>query len=722
MPGKLISASLPVFLLCLSLNAQPPDQLIPEKLTKPPVIDGILDEKIWKENPGITGFKSFIPDFGKELPFKTVAWLAYDDENLYFAFRCFDNEPGKIKVSMDARDKIRQDDWVCVNLDSFNDQQTLYCIYVNANGIQMDTRFAAGNEDLGMDLVWYSAGKIDEEGYSVEIKLPLKSIRFTNREPVMMAAFFERYVSRLSTHVCFPELDPERGYAFFGQMQTIRYDGVKHYKLLEILPAITYSYKAEDNEGKMNTTENKPDAGLTLKYGITSQLILDATVNPDFSQVEADAGQVDVNLRYQLFYPEKRPFYQEGNENFKIGSTAFSDLDPIISLVHTRNAVNPLAGVKLSGKLGIKNSVALLYTADRMSPADSGIYGDYSHMPVLRYKRSLREDGFLGILGTSVIKKNSSNYVYGADGNIRLTKSSMLEFHALFSNTNDTASGISDQSGHALGIMVHTDKRNIDFSLTAKDIGENFISQSGFIERTGITILSASVTPRLYPDSKVFRRFDFGVTSGQIMDNIYNKWETHNSLSVMAYLGGAVRTLFSTDYSTEIFKDKVFNTSGYQLYLTGKVGTKLDGTLILRRSNSVYYSEPSQGYGNLFKGDIRFLPSEKLHTQLTVTYQDLYRSTDREEIFNYLIARGKVTFQVNKYLFFRGILEYNDFRESLSTDLLASFTYIPGTVFHVGYGFLSEHRDWNGIEYVESQNLHEMLRGFFIKVSYLFRL
>jgi hypothetical protein len=294
----IICMMIPLILFADPARGDERDVVRPVKTNSPLKIDGILDEEVWINNQGISGFRTFIPDFGKELPYNTIVWLAYDDENIYFAFRCYDNEPDKIKVSMDARDNIRQDDWVCVNLDSFNDQQTLYCIYVNANGIQMDTRFAAGIEDLGIDLVWYSAGKIDDYGYTIEIQLPLKSIRFSNKEPVIMSAFFERYVSRLSTHVSFPELNPAKGYAFFGQMQPIQYDGVEHYKLIEILPSVTYSYKGAQEAGSMVTTENKPDAGLTFKYGITSQLILDAAINPDFSQVEADAGQVDANLRY----------------------------------------------------------------------------------------------------------------------------------------------------------------------------------------------------------------------------------------------------------------------------------------------------------------------------------------------------------------------------------------------------------------------------------------
>ncbi|MCU0456925.1 MAG: carbohydrate binding family 9 domain-containing protein [Bacteroidales bacterium] len=710
------------FLLNPVNAAKSPDQVIPVKVTVAPVIDGVLDEDVWNDSNGFTGFRSFIPDFGKEIPYGTTAWLSYDEENLYFAFRCLDNEPDKIRASVDSRDKIRKDDWVCVNFDSFNDQQSLYCIYVNPNGIQMDTRFAAGNEDIGMDLVWYSAGRINPDGYSVEIKLPLKSIRFSHRDPVMMSFFFERYVSRLSTNVSWPELDPAKGFAFFGQMQPVRFDGVKHYTLLEILPAVTYSYRGEQSGGKMTTVENKPDAGLTIKYGITSQLVLDATVNPDFSQVEADAGQVDVNLRYQLFYPEKRPFFQEGNETFKVGSAGSSSLDPMAALVHTRNIVNPLAGLKVSGKVGAKNSISLLYAADRVAVQDTGNYGRFAHMPVFRYKRSLKEDGFLGLIATSVLRENSYNYVYGADANIRTNKSSLLEFHSLFSNTNDTAAAIDNKSGHALGISYHSEQRNIDYAITAKDISSYFISQTGYIERTGITMITGSVTPRVYPDSKFFRRFDIGLFTGQTWDNIYDNWETYNSLTFTGFLGGSVRTIIGGNYSTEVYNNRLFNTSGFRFLLTGNAGTKLDGTFSFVRRNAAYYAGLSQAYGKTFTGDIRYLPSEKIHTQLTLTYQDLYEKADQEKIFDYLLTRLKVTYQANKYLYFRGILEYNDFRESLSTDFLASFTYIPGTVFHIGYGFLSEHREWNGTDYIESDRLHEMKRGFFVKISYMFRL
>jgi hypothetical protein len=712
--------SLILFGLKPFINGQDRTPIKPVKVTAAPVIDGILDEDIWMEKAGISGFKTLIPDYGKDLPENTIAWAAYDEENLYFAFKCYDSEPDKIKVSVNARDKIIQDDWVCINLDSYNDRQSYYCIYANANGIQMDTRFSGRKEDVGVDLVFYSAGKIDEEGYSVEIKLPLKSIRFSNREPVIMAAFFERYISRLSTNGTFPPLDPEKGREFYSQMQLLQYEGVKHYTLLEILPALTYAYKGVNDGGKMTTTENKPDAGLTLKYGITSQMILDAALNPDFSQVEADAGQIDVNLRYQLFFPEKRPFFQEGNENFQIAG--LSSDNPIHSLVHTRNIVDPIAGFKLSGKIGVENTLSMMYAADRLSEEDEILYGKIAHFPVLRYKRSLKDDSYLGVIGTAVEKENSSNMVYGADGQIRVNQSTLFEFHGLYSYTNDTASGFNKKPGQAYSIFIHSERRDLDYNIGVSNLTEFFNSQTGFVTRTGVTSIMGGITPKLYTDSRIFRRFDFGLYTNQTKDNIYDKWETYNSLTVAALLGGTFKANIRYNYSSEIYLNEKFNTSGFHVGLTGRVGTKIDGSFTYNNRQSIYYSTLSQGYGNSFLADIRYLPFEKLHTQITLTYQNLFLKSDNSRIYNYLIARGRITYQINKYLFLRWILEYNDFRKSLVTDFLVSFTYIPGTVFHLGYGSFYEQKKWDGSDYVQSDNLMEMERGFFLKISYLFRI
>ncbi|UCE21381.1 MAG: carbohydrate binding family 9 domain-containing protein, partial [Candidatus Aminicenantes bacterium] len=162
------------------------DPLIPYKTDIPPVLDGNLDDPVWQKAPHETGFKTYHPDYGIEMVENSIVYYAYDRENLYFAFRCFDSQPDKVKASVSRRDNIHADDWICINLDSFNDHQSLYALYVNPLGIQGDSRFEGGAEDFSVDIVWYSNGKIDDEGYVIELKIPLKSIRFTHKDPVEM--------------------------------------------------------------------------------------------------------------------------------------------------------------------------------------------------------------------------------------------------------------------------------------------------------------------------------------------------------------------------------------------------------------------------------------------------------------------------------------------------------------------------------------------------------
>jgi hypothetical protein len=538
----------------------------------------------------------------------------------------------------------------------------------------------------------------------------------------MMAATFERHISRIATNGTFPPLAADQAMAFLTQMQPIRYEGVKHYILFEILPAVTYSYKSEQDEGKMKTTENKPDAGITFKYGITSQTILDATINPDFSQVEADAGQVDVNLRYELFYPEKRPFFQEGNENFQVGAVGFSAYDPALSFVHTRNIADPLTGLKLSGKLGKSNTVSLLYSTDRIPEPDDSKYGKYAHFPVIRFKRSLKNDSYIGVLGTGRFTGESSNLVSGLDGNLRMNKSTMLEFHAMLSSTDDSAAGTVSETGHAAAAYLHSEKRNLLYSISFRDISENFQTRTGFIERTGFTSFTGRLSPIFYPDSSFIKRILIDFSTTQTRDNIYDKWETSNSITIDSRIDGTIRFYMRFNGSTEIYNNKSFNTSSFQPTLTGNIGTKFSAAVAYKMRYGIYYPAEEQGTGESFVADIRYLPYEKFHTQLTLTYQDLYRKSDNEKLYNYLIIRGLVNFQFNKYLFLRTIAEYNTYRKSLTTDFLISFTYIPGTVFHIGYGNLFEHRSWNGTDYVDDDRLKEMKRGAFVKLSYLFRL
>ncbi len=704
-----------VFMLLLLMPAaRAQDTLKPLRIDVPLQIDGRLDEPVWQEAPYVTGFKTFNPDYGKDMAQVTKVFMAYDRENLYFAFRCFDSEPEKIKASVSQRDNMRPDDWVCINLDSFNDHQSLYAFYINPLGIQGDTRFAAGIEDASIDLVWFSAGRIDEKGYTIEVKIPLKSIRFANKNPVEMGVIFERRISRISVQGTYTALNPKEAMAFLTQMKPMIFFDLKRPTIFELLPAVTYSHKQENVEGKLVTDKTSKDFSLTAKYGITSNLIFDGTYNPDFSQVEADAGQVDVNLRYDLFFPEKRPFFLEGNENFRIAAAA--------SVVHTRTIVDPIVGLKLAGKIGNKNTVASIYAVDQLPGTGPGDEQGNAHFPIFRYKRSLYKDSYIGAIYAGRELKDRFNRVFGLDGQLRLNKSGMLEYHTLLSHTGND-NWLSVEKGHSLGLQYTFVTRDVDYGFTLKEISPDFQVDMGYITRTGIFAVTGILRPKFYPKSNFIRRIDAELYSARTRDKLSNLWETFNHIDIYHYLGGSMFFVVRYSYSTEIFLGQRFKTGGFHVSGGGQVTKQFYFNVLYRNIDAIYYStDPYQGRSNHLSAYLVYQPSSKLKSEFSFIYNDFFRTADSARIYDYPLGRGKLIYQLNKYLFFRGILEYNGYRKRLLTDFLASFTYIPGTVIHFGYGSVYDKVRWENGAYLDSRRFLETKRGFFFKASYLWRL
>lgn len=691
--------------------------LIPYKTDIPPKIDGVLDDAVWRNAPSETGFKTYHPDYGIDMVENTIVYYAYDTENLYFAFRCFDSEPNKIKASVTSRDNIHADDWICINLDSFNDHQSLYALYCNPMGIQGDSRFEGGQEDFSVDIVWYSDGKIDDEGYTVELRIPFKSIRFSHKDPVEMGVIFERKISRWSEAGTYPPLDPAHGPNFLTQTRALIFHGIKHYTLLEILPGATYSHRSSHDEGTLKSEGDKGDLSLTAKYGITSHLIFDGTYNPDFSQVEADAGQVDFNLRYALYFPEKRPFFLEGLEKFNYGG--YHSGDPIGAVVHTRTIVDPLVGLKLNGRIGKKNTVTLIYAMDELFEAEAD---KYAHFGIFRYKRALAKDSFLGGFYTGRERESGYNRVFGLDGQLRINPSSIFGYHA-FKSQGKVSKESPKDDGHALGLHYYYGTRDIVLMLGLQDISEDFRTETGYMTRTGITRFRSGVLRMFYPKSKIIQRIDPMIHSYHIRDKFSGLWETLTSFDLRLLFPRNSSILFGYSYATEIFLDEKFGKSGAKFTASSQFTKQFFFNLSYTYGEKIRYTaDPYQGRGTDASLILRYLPSEKLHLNLSFTYSDFFRVSDSSKEYDYTIIRSRNTYQVNKYLFFRGIVEYNSFRKRLMSDFLASFTYIPGTVIHIGYGSLYEKLEWVDGEYRPASRFMETKRGFFFKASYLWRI
>lgn len=693
----------------------------------PPIIDGKLNDLIWTQSIHFNNFKSFQPDYGKNASEETTVYLSYDRENIYVAFKCFDKNPDKIKASITKRDNMFGDDWVAICLDTYNDHQSGYCFLVNPLGIQGDGMLnLEGNLDESHDMVWYSKGRLDEDGYTVEMKIPAKSIRFPNKHSIKMGAWFVRNINRASESVSYPGISPEGG-GVLTQTQPILINDLKYKQIFEVLPAITHgsqkNFILEDSLEDFNRT----DLSFTGKLGLTSNLMLDAAYNPDFSQVESDAGQVDINLRYGLFFQEKRPFFQEGSEMF--GFAGNTESAPIYSIVHTRNIIDPSMGLKISGKLGAKTSISSIYAIDE-SPGsetnDDGILlhpGKQAIFSILRLRHAITGDSYIGGFVTNRDLSQNHNRVIGADGRFRLSSKSLSEFHLLGSITNDTEDPQTG-SGHALGLRYNYSGRKFNLDLGYQDISNDFRIDSGFLTRTGISRFALFSMLSFYPKSKIFQKVEPFYWSYHIYDKESRMMETFNLFTFRVHMPRQSQFRLDAILANEIYEGQRFNRNGIGFQIRGQIFKQVFLSLFYRYGQLIYYDDedPYQGQGNRVGFYVEYQPIEKLATSMDIIYSDFYRSPNLEKVYDYTIFRNRTTFQPNKYLLFRGILEYNLYHKRLLADLLASFTYIPGTVIHVGYGSIFEKPELEGLEPSISQPFEEIRRGFFLKISYLWRL
>lgn len=691
-----------------------------------PVLDGRIDDRIWQNSAIEETFITYNPTRGDVLPQKTVVWMAYDSESLYFAFKCYDTDPEKIKTSITQRDHMFADDWVGLSLDALGNQQSSYDLFVNPDGIQGDILTSAvSGEDISPDFVWESAGCVTEEGYEVEMKIPLRSIRFKSGKEVRMGILFWRRISRLGTSGSWPEIVPGR--SVFSVHAPVVYENLKRPLMLEVLPSFTYGSQ-NDRETTQNwgDGEDTKEFGAGLKYGITSSVIADVTYNPDFSQIESDAFQAEVNRRYPIFYNEKRPFFMEGTDIFDF---SIIDHGMMLTAVHTRQIVDPLWGGKLTGTVG-KLSFGVLSAGDEFP----GYAWDDGKNPnenkkatflVGRAKYGLGGDNYAGAIYSGRSFVGDDNHVVGGDISFRFWGNHRGTLSILNSLS-------SDDDGERNGLGVNADyaynSRSFGFAMAYEHYDSDFEMASAFLMRTGIDRGWIFLGPNFYPNPEKWfwlRRISPGLVYAHVYDHVT---EMHDSyLNVHLNINFTKQGYFYGEiaYDRESWEGRMFdkwnlNASG-GIQLTNWL--RLGGDMGLYEG-IYYWGDPAYlGYAYSASGYFTFQPNVKVSQSFDIYHQTFNRSSDHEHIYDIQIINSRTTYQFNKYFFVRAILQYDSYEERLLTDFLASFTFIPGTVLHLGYGSIFERRKWHQDQWIlGSGKLTEARRGLFFKASYLWRI
>ncbi|MGI9167602.1 MAG: DUF5916 domain-containing protein [Pyrinomonadaceae bacterium] len=391
----------------------PPEKTQPitlPRFDKPPVIDGKLDDEVWKSGAVFKDFYQWRPSDTSPASARTEVFAGYDSRFLYFAFHAYD-EPSKVRATVAKRDAITDDDAVGIILDTFNDKRRGYELLFNPLGIQQDGFLTeGGDDDFSVDIVMESKGVLTSDGYTVEVSIPFKSLRYEAGKGKLWGIHLLRQIKHFNGEQDSWMPIPKDQSGLLSQAGHITgLDGISTERTLELIPSLTLSETgrrkapitpAQINQGGRFVHEPlKFDPGLTGKYSITPTVTLDFAVNPDFAQVESDQLVVTANQRFPIFFEEKRPFFLEGIDIFQTQ----------IAAVHTRAIIDPDVAVKLTGKVD-RNTFGLLlaldngpgnFSEDERLTANPRFVDKNASVAVLRLKRDIgKSDSFIGFLAT----------------------------------------------------------------------------------------------------------------------------------------------------------------------------------------------------------------------------------------------------------------------------------------------------------------------------------
>jgi hypothetical protein len=720
----------------------------------------------------IDNFTQQEPRDGAPASQPTEAFLGYTDKNFYAVFLAFDKEPKKIRARMLRRELIDDDDQVGLWLDTFHDRRHAYYFYSNPYGIQQDGLFAeSGGPDNTFDTVWHTTAKLTGNGYMVMIEVPFKSLRFKRQSSSLSwGVILIRVIPRNSEHSFFPP-NSNRIQGMLTKEGTIN-------GLTEISPSHNIQFIPYTSVGAFRALDERdpaadrftgkhvePKAGLDAKAVIKDSLVLDATLNPDFGQIESDDPQVTVNQRFEVFFPEKRPFFQE-NSNF---------FQTPLQLVFTRRIVDPLYGVRLTGKEGPWAIGAML--ADDRSPGRSVIdtdplTGHSAYFGVLRVNRELGKNNSIGFIYTDRELHTDPNTFCGAlrcivgfnrvggvDTQIRINQNWQFNAQAVTSETK--FSDGSRQSGPAYHAAIERSTRAWEYNAQFEDISAGFDSETGFINRNDIRRVNTLVARTFHPEGKLLtahgpRLFEQSLWdhNGTRLDHLLNpayEWDFPGNSAFSIFSVWEHELLRPQDFSTlAANRDYPHLVGGAQIntqyYKWLNLSMEMDwgtATNFVPRTGP-----PVLAYQNtaFVKATVR--PTKGLTIENTYLMTRLLDQDTKLNIFNNHIMRSKWNYQFTKEFSLRLIGEYDTTisNSSLTTlqntkgfngDVLFTYLLTPGTAIYAGYNSDLQNLDPRlericaGLPCAPGQGFDGLLRTrnnfindgrqIFIKLSYLFR-
>lgn len=700
-------------------------------------IDGVLNEEAWKHPEKVGIDYEWTPGDATKPPVKTDVMVTFDEKNFYIAFVCYDPEPKKIRAHLMDRDSIDtfiQDDHISFMIDSFNDERRAFQFRVNPLGVQADAIFSEmeGYEDFSWDAIWKSAGKITDIGYIVEVAIPLNQLRFPKDKGVQTwgieadRSYPRNSRHRMSTHV----RDRNKNCILCQFNKATGFEGLSPGKNLEFDPTLTMvrTDKIDDfPNGDLENGKVKAEPGISARWGITSNLVLNAAVNPDFSQVEADVQELEVNNRYAIRYPEKRPFFLEGADFF---------LTPL-EAIFTRTVFDPYWGGKLTGKIG-RNALGVYTTRDKFNnliiPSNQGsashTIADDVFNGVFRYRRDIGSGSAIGFLYTGRAGDEYSNHVVGGDGFFRFGRSKTLNVQFLRSQTEypeEVATAYGQEEGNFGGNAIYVNffhgSRNLYYQVQYTDLSAGFRADSGFIPRVDYRKVDAFIQPVIWGKrGGWFNQISFTLRGWYVTDQegemtdqkLYGNFTYQGPLQTVAQA--------AINISKEVYKGETFDKNYLQFYAEMKPKGGLYYSVYTQYGSAIDYTNIRSGKSFQLMPAIELGLGRNLNINLGHIYEHF--TYEGNKVYTANLLQTKFVYNLNIRTFVRAIIQYthidrntglyimpiDEQTKALFTQFLFSYKINPQTVLFLGYS--DNHYGMKGIDLTRAD------RTFFLKIGY----
>ncbi len=722
----------------------PPALTIP-RLSRPPALEDFLSMKpegdTARQMAKVTGFAQRNPHDGEKVSEETAAYLGYDQKNLYVVFVCFD-DPKKVRARMSRREDIYDDDEVEVMLDTFHDRRRAYAFQTTPLGVQWDAIWSeatrdeiSGNFDTSFDTVWDSKGKVTSRGFVVWMAIPFKSLRFPSTEEQEWGIILYRGIVRKNEDAFWPQISYKIA-GRLGQAATLYgLEGISPGRSIELIPyGIMRGFRALDTSDPTNpyfrNAVAQGQAGVDAKFVIRDHFVLDLTANPDFSQVESEDPQITVNQRFEVYFPEKRPFFLENEDYFR------TPLD----LFFTRNIQDLSAGIRLTGKEG-PYSIGLMSTDDRAPgqavPPYFPLAGTRSYFTIARVSRDIFKQSSIGALFTDweCPTTGEFNRVGGVDTRLKFNANWSLDAQAVTSSSNlagnfYSSSGYSSNNcetnlfpfdsgnfgngshyaGPADKLDLKHDGLHLSYEGIYDDISPGFVTVPGFVNRVDIRELYQTLDYRFRPKKGWVVDWGPSLIQRYVFDHEGNRLDTdYQPYVAIQGRGQTFIYLFPYEELRERLRPQDFSFLGLSVsqnqdyhehrsgasFLTSyfpkvTVGASYfwgDGANFVPAANALPQSLLSRL--DTATGTLTFRPLKPLKIENTYLFERL-RATQNEYlvaqaqfpgigkgIFNDHIVRSKWNWQFTPQLSLRLILQYNGLLASTPGTAVYPYTYLP---------------------------------------------